>query len=56
LTVQFCPYCFLKQIGRGELSLFHGAITPEELAEAETWANEALARSKRTGARQRQSA
>jgi hypothetical protein len=34
----------------------HGRFTPDELAEAETWANEALARSKRTGTRQRQSA
>ena len=34
----------------------HGRFTREEIAEAETWANEALARSKRTGARQRQSA
>ena len=34
----------------------HGRFTPNELAEAETWANDALARSKRTGTRQRQSA
>ena len=34
----------------------HGRFTPDELAEAETWANEALARSKRSGTRQRQSA
>ena len=34
----------------------HGRFTPEEVAEAETWANEAIARSKRSGARQRRSA
>lgn len=34
----------------------HGRFTPEEVAEAETWANESIARSKRTGARQRRSA
>jgi hypothetical protein len=34
----------------------HGRFTPDELAEAETWANEALARSKRTGTRRRRSA
>jgi hypothetical protein len=34
----------------------HGRFTPDELAEAETWANKALARAKRTGTRQRQSA
>jgi hypothetical protein len=31
-------------------------FSPDELAEAETWANEAVARSKRTGMRQRRSA
>jgi len=34
----------------------HGRFTPDELAEAETWANEALARSKRTGSRRQRSA
>jgi len=34
----------------------HGRFTPEEVAEAETWATEAIARSKRSGARQRRSA
>ena len=34
----------------------HGRFTPEEVAEAETWANEAVARSKRTGGRRRRSA
>jgi hypothetical protein len=33
-----------------------GRFTPDEIAEAEIWANEALARSKRTGTRQRRSA
>jgi len=34
----------------------HGSFTPDELAEAETWAREALVGSNRTGARQQQSA
>jgi hypothetical protein len=34
----------------------HGRFTLDELAEAETWANEALARSKPSGTRRRQSA
>ena len=34
----------------------HGAFTPEELAEAEEWARTAVARSKRTGSRQRRTA
>jgi hypothetical protein len=34
----------------------HGAFTPEELAEAETWAESAVSRSKRSGSRQRRSA
>jgi hypothetical protein len=34
----------------------HGRFTSAELAEAETWANDALVRSKRTGTRRRQSA
>lgn len=34
----------------------HGSFTREEIAEAETWANETLARSKQTGAGRRQSA
>jgi len=34
----------------------HGAFTSDEVAEADAWASEALARSKRTGVRQRRSA
>jgi hypothetical protein len=34
----------------------HGSFTPDELAEAETWAKEALVRSNRTGARRRRTA
>ena len=34
----------------------HGRFTPDELAEAETWANDALARSKRTGTHRRRTA
>jgi hypothetical protein len=34
----------------------HGSFSRDELAASETWANEALARSKRTGARQRRMA
>jgi hypothetical protein len=34
----------------------HGAFTADELAEAQEWARRALARSKRTGARQRRTA
>jgi hypothetical protein len=34
----------------------HGAFSADELAEAEAWARDAMARSKRTGARQRRSA
>jgi hypothetical protein len=34
----------------------HGAFSADELAEAEAWARETVARSKRTGARQRRSA
>lgn len=34
----------------------HGSFTPDELAEAETWATETLVRSNRTGARRRQTA
>jgi hypothetical protein len=33
----------------------HGRFTPDELAEAETWANEAVARAKRTATRRRRS-
>ena len=33
-----------------------GKFTPDELAEAETWANEAIVRSKRSGPRQRRTA
>ncbi len=33
-----------------------GAFSPEELAEAEEWAREAVARSRRSGSRQRRSA
>jgi hypothetical protein len=34
----------------------HGAFTPEEIAEAEGWARDALDRGRRSGARQRHSA
>ena len=34
----------------------HGSFTPDELAEAETWAKKALVRSNRTGARRRRTA
>jgi hypothetical protein len=34
----------------------HGRFTPDELAEAEAWAKEALVRSNRTGARRRRTA
>jgi len=34
----------------------HGSFTPDELARAEAWAKEALARSKRSGSRQRRTA
>jgi hypothetical protein len=34
----------------------NGTFTDDELAEAESWANEAMARSRRTGDRQRRSA
>jgi hypothetical protein len=44
----------LDAVGGFERS--HGRFTPDELAEAETWANEALARSRRSGARRRRSA
>jgi len=34
----------------------HGSFTPDELAEAETWAKKTVARSHRSGARQKRTA
>lgn len=50
---------FAIRAGLGAVAEFereHGPFTAEELAEAEEWANAAVARSKRTGARQRRTA
>jgi len=50
---------FIIQMGLEAVAEFerdHGAFTPDELAEAEQWAEGATKRGKRSGARQRKSA
>ena len=42
--------------GVAEFERQHGAFTPEELAEAERWADDTAKRAKRSGGRQRKSA